>query len=42
LRGLSVEQSGRLGAAAAACCVTALGGSTGGRDYEFTRTLAGI
>jgi sugar/nucleoside kinase (ribokinase family) len=42
LRGLSVEQAGRLGASAAACCVTALGGSTGGRDYDFTRRLAGL
>lgn len=42
LRGLNVEQAGRLGAAAAACCVTSLGGSTGGRDYEFTRKLAGL
>lgn len=42
LRGLSLERAGQLGAAAAACCVTSLGGSTGGRDYEFTRRLAGI
>ena len=42
LRGLSVEEAGKLGAAAAACCVTAVGGSTGGRDYEFTSRLAGL
>ena len=42
LRGLSVEQAGRLGAAAAACCVTVVGGSTGGRDYAFTSKLAGL
>ena len=42
MRGLSVEQAGRLGAAAAACCVTVVGGSTGGRDYAFTSKLAGL
>lgn len=40
LKGLPLEQAGRLGAAAGACCVTALGGSTGGRDYQFTAQLA--
>ncbi len=42
IRGLSVEQAGRLGAAAAACCVTALGGNAAARDYAFTAKLAGI
>ncbi len=42
VRGLSVEAAGRLGAAAAACCVTAVGGSTGGRDADFTYGLAGL
>jgi sugar/nucleoside kinase (ribokinase family) len=40
LKGLSIEEAGRLGAAAAACCVTALGGYTGTRDWEFTSKLA--
>jgi sugar/nucleoside kinase (ribokinase family) len=42
LRGLSVEESGRLGAATAACCVTSLGGYAGTRDYAFTASLAGL
>jgi sugar/nucleoside kinase (ribokinase family) len=42
LRGLSIEEAGRLGAATAACCVTALGGYAGARDYDFTARLAGI
>lgn len=42
LKGLSVEESGRLGAATAACCVTALGGYAGTRDFAFTAALAGI
>ena len=42
IRGLDIESAGRLGAAAAGCCVTSVGGSTGGRDYEFTARLAGI
>jgi len=42
IRGLPVDQAGRLGAAAAACCVTSLGGSTGGRDYSTTAQLAGL
>lgn len=42
LKGLSVEQAGRLGAAAGACCVTAVGGCTGGRDYAATAELAGL
>ena len=42
LRGLSVEQCGRLGAAAGACCVTGYGASAGLRGYEETARLAGI
>ena len=42
LQGLPVHDAGRLGAAAAACCVTAVGGSTGGRDGAFTAKLAGL
>ena len=41
-QGLSLEKAGRLGTAAAACCVTSLGGSTGGRDYLATASLAGL
>jgi len=42
LRGLPLEQAGRLGSAAGACCVTSLGGCTGGRDLAFTAKLAGV
>lgn len=42
LKGMSVEESGKLGVAAGACCVTALGGPNGGRDYAFTAKLAGL
>jgi sugar/nucleoside kinase (ribokinase family) len=42
LKGLSLEAAGKLGTAAGACCVTSLGGSTGGRDYAATAKLAGI
>ena len=42
LRGLEVEQAGRLAAATGACCVTALGASAGLRDYDQTTALAGI
>ena len=42
LRGMDVQSAGRLGAAAAACCVTSLGGATGGRDYDTTARLAGL
>ena len=41
-RGLSLEKAGRLGTAAAACCVTSLGGSTGGRNYQATSNLASL
>jgi sugar/nucleoside kinase (ribokinase family) len=42
LRGLSPADSGRLAAAAGACCVTGLGGSTAIRDYQQSCQLAGI
>jgi sugar/nucleoside kinase (ribokinase family) len=42
LRGLDVARAGRLGAAAGACCVTAMGATTGIRDYAATAALAGI
>lgn len=42
LRGLPLEQAGRLGTAAGACCVTSVGGCTGGRDFPFTAKLAGL
>ena len=40
LRGLPIEEAGRLGTAAAACCVTALGGNAGGRSFDDTMALA--
>lgn len=42
LKGLALEEAGRLGAATAACCVTALGGYAGTRDYATTAKLAGL
>lgn len=42
VRGLNVEDAGRLGTAAAACCVTALGGNSGGRSWDETRLIAGL
>lgn len=42
LKGLSVQDAGRLGSAAGSCCVTSVGGCTGGRDYNFTAKLAGL
>lgn len=42
LRGLDVADAGRLGAATGACCITALGGASGIRDYAATAKLAGI
>lgn len=42
IKGLPLEQAGRIGTAAGACCVTAVGGSTGGRDWAFTSKLAGV
>lgn len=40
IKGLSIEQAGRIGTAAAACCVTVLGGSAGGRDWNSTQRIA--
>jgi len=37
-----LERAGRLGCAAAACCVTALGGNTGARSLAECRSLAGL
>lgn len=42
LKGMSVEQAGKLGAASGACCVTAIGGSSGGRSFAETARIAGI
>ncbi|HEX7010145.1 MAG TPA: carbohydrate kinase family protein [Phycisphaeraceae bacterium] len=42
IRGLPLRDAGRLGAAAGACCVTALGGWAGARDYAETVRLAGL
>ncbi len=42
LRGLDVRSAGLLGAAAGACCITALGGSAGIRDFAGTASLAGL
>jgi fructokinase len=42
LRGMDVARAGRLGAAAGACCVTALGATAGIRDFAATTALAGI
>jgi hypothetical protein len=42
LRGLSPAESGRLAAAAGACCVSALGASAGLRDFPQTAGMAGI
>ena len=42
VRGLSVEDAGRIGAAAGACCVTAVGGYTGIGDYQATAQIAGL
>lgn len=42
LKGMSVADAGKLGAAVAACCVTGMGGSAGTRDYETTAKLAGL
>ena len=42
LRGMDAASAGRLGAAAGACCVTALGATAGIRDYAATAKLAGL
>lgn len=41
LRGMDAADAGRLGAAAGACCVTALGASEGVQDFETVAKLAG-
>ncbi len=42
LRGLSIQEAGKLGVACGACCVTGLGATTAIRDYDATARLAGI
>lgn len=42
LKGLPAEQAGQLGCAAGACCVTSIGGASGGRCYAETARIAGI
>ena len=42
LRGLDVRSAGLLGAAAGACCITALGATAGIRDFAATAALARI
>jgi len=42
LKGLPLDKAGRLGTAAGACCVAAVGGCTGGKSFEATARLAGI
>jgi len=42
LRGLDVRRAGLLGAAAGACCITALGATAGIRDFAATAALAGL
>jgi len=42
LRGMSLEDAGRLAAATGACCVTGLGASAGLRDLAATCQLAGL
>jgi len=42
LRGMSLADAGRLGAATGACCVTALGATAGLRDFGATMRLAGL
>ena len=42
LRGMDLRSAGLLGAAAGACCVTALGATAGIRDFAATAALAGV
>ncbi len=42
LRGLSLTDAGKLGAATGACCVTAIGATGGLRGYNETARLAGL
>ena len=39
LRGMPLEQAGRLGAATAACCVTGVGATAGLRSFDETMRL---
>jgi len=42
LNGMSLQDAGKLGCAAAACCVSALGGNTGGKSLDQTKAIAGL
>ena len=42
IRGMTVQQAGRLAAATGACCVTGLGAAAGLRDFDRTAELAGL
>ena len=42
VRGMRVDEAGRLGAAAGACCVTAVGATDGLRSYDETARVAGF
>lgn len=42
LRGMTVEQAGRLAAATGACCVTGYGATAGLKDFAATARLAGL
>ena len=42
LRGMPVEQAGRLAAATGACCVTGYGATAGLRGFAETARLAGL
>jgi sugar/nucleoside kinase (ribokinase family) len=40
LKGMPLKDAGKLGCAAAACCVTALGGNAGGKSLAQTKAIA--
>jgi sugar/nucleoside kinase (ribokinase family) len=42
LKKMSLADAGRLGAATAACCITAMGATAGLKNYEETSRLAGL
>ncbi len=42
LRGMTIQEAGRLAAATGACCVTGFGATAGLRNYDATAALAGI
>ncbi len=42
IKGMPMFEAGRLGTAAAACCVTAMGGCGGGRNFDETTAIAGL